>query len=460
MRLATRPLHEHALTRRAWLGRRAAHWVIESTTGRFLLLVGLELLYYVSFSFTKWQPRPGQLSVPVSLLPIPSVVWYTGTWLVFGAAMGVLLLSRGPLTPAMTTVGVRRIAILAVVGAFAFEIVSRLMTVGFFGLERRVAPGWLGAGAVLILAGGGLLLWLVRRPPSTRVLMALLLLGGLAVRALWFVLIPSDPAHSDNMFVILGGLQRFLAGQTPYAYFDFGTHKNPMPYLPWTFLSYVPAYVARLDIRLTNDVISLVILFTLWATARVLPIRNETRESVMLALGVFYCLPLSVSLDQQTEFQLFNLAMVLTFTLIAVQRDRLAAAGYGVALGAMPVALYCAPPLLAFALRQRRPRDVLVLMALAAATALVPILAFLGWDAQAFLWAVSYVPRENYQALNTTGAATLNVVDYELPVRMAWHLWAGRQLVFVQLALLAGFGWLSWRYLRTVHGLIGLAVAS
>jgi hypothetical protein len=172
-----------------------------------------------------------------------------------------------------------------------------------------------------------------------------------------------------------------------------------------------------------------------------------------LALGVFYALPLSVSLDVQTEWQAFNLALLGTFCLVAVGRLRLAAVAYGLALAAMPVALFCAAPLAAYALRTRSRREVLSLASIAGGVAAVPILAFVAWDAGAFLWAVSYVPREAWGL-----TPTLNRLPYEWPYRFAWQDLPGLRLV--QLALLAGFGVLTWRYARRPHAVIALGAGS
>jgi hypothetical protein len=255
------------------------------------------------------------------------------------------------------------------------------------------------------------------------------------------------------MAVIRGGLDRLVAGQTPYAFFDFGTHANPMPYLPVTFLSYVPAYLLGLDLHSVGFGLSLALLGVLALTLRGLAVPAEVRQGALLALAVFYALPLSVSLDVQTEWQVFNFALVGVFCLVALGRLRLAAVSYGLALAAMPVALFCAAPLVAYALRVRPRAEVGWLTLIVAGVAALPIIPFLAWDAGAFIWAVSYVPREAWGL-----TPTLNTLPYEWPYRFLWADMPGLRLV--QLALLVGFGFAAWRYARQAHTLIALSAAS
>jgi hypothetical protein len=433
-----------------------AAWLTNRATPRFALLVGLGLLSYVSFEFTQWQPRAGELSLPIALLPIRPDVWYTATWLAFGALLWVLLGDqRAPLADA-DHIGVRRIAVAVVALAFLVEIVSRLTTIGFFGLEGggqspRLALLLLGAA----VAGAAVLAWTLYRPPGAVVLTALLVAGGLAIRLLWLVVVTPEAQHSDNLFVIRLGLERFVAGQTPYAFFDFTTHANPMPYLPVTFLSYVPPFLLGLNLQTTSYILSLALLPLAWGLMRALAIPPRDRRLVLLALAVFYALPISISLDAQTEFQAFNLALVLTFALVMLNRPRLAAACYGLALAAMPVALYCAGPLLVYAWRTLPRREFVVSAVVTVTTAAVPILAFLLWDAQAFIWSVSYVPREAWGIL----AERRNVVPYEWPYLFAWHHLGG-WLRLVQIGLVILFTWLALTRARDPFGLLVLALGS
>jgi hypothetical protein len=421
--------------------------LLSRPTTRFIALASLPLIYYLAFEFTQWRFKPGQLSEPVSILPIPAVAWYTGAFLLLGLAFWMILAVPARLALGGSDLGMRRAAVLLVALAFGVEIATR-MAVGFFGLESRLGPTALLGGAGCAVVG----LAIALRPPRTTVLAGLMLGAGLLARVAWILVVSPDPGHVDNMFVIQRGLERFVAGQTPYAYFDFGSHQNPMPYLPWTFLSYLPAFMLRLDLLMTNIILSLAVIGVLGALAWRLPSAAPERSMLILTVALFYLLPVCISLDVQTEFQWYNLMLVLTYVLLLLGRLRSAAAAFGLALGAMPVALYAAPLLLVYALKTLPVREVARLGAIVFVVAGAPIALFLLWDAGAFTWAVSYVPRENYAGVEST----LNVASYEWPIRALWHVVAGRGLVFVQIGCLAAFAWLAVARLQTVRGLIAL----
>ena len=427
--------------------RSAVSQLLASSTSRFSLLMGIFLLFYLVHEHPQFQVRDGQLSAQVPLLPISMVTWHTCGWILFSGALWALLSSH-PHAPTLTNEkGICRTAITVVALVFAIEVLARLSISGFLGFEQYLNATW-----ILMLTGGGVaflgFLWL--RPPSPLMLSALLFGGGALIRVIWFAFITPTPQHTDHLFVIDLGLQRFMAGETPYAYFDFGTHTNPMPYLPWTFLSYFPPFIAGLDLRMTSFVLSLALLGAFWMVFRALSLSPSVRDQLMLALGVLYILPISISLDEQTEFAPYNLMLVLTFGLIALRQFQLAAVAYGFALGSMTVGLFCAVPLLCFALRTLPWRQVVRLGVIVGGVAGTPILIFLIWDAHAFWWAVSYVPREAWGALDQGlwAAGPWNTI--------VWHALGG-WLRLVQVGFFLLFTVLVWRRLRTVYDLIVLS---
>src|SRR5207244_1831301 len=121
--------------------------------------------------------------------------------------------------------------------------------------------------------------------------------------------------------------------------------------------SYFPAFIAGIDIRWTNAVLSLALVVVFWAMFRRLGLSRSTEQGYVLALALYFVLPRAIGHDANSELQLFSLALIGALGLIALGRDRLAAAAYGVALGAMPMAVFCAPPLVAFAARTRSHRE-------------------------------------------------------------------------------------------------------
>src|SRR5581483_5848321 len=99
----------------------------------------------------------------------------------------------------------------------------------------------------VVLAACAALAVLLYRPPRVRILLGLLLLLGLGMRLVYLALYSIDPQRADNMEMIRRRLALLVAGHTPYAFQDFGTHTTALTYLPWTVFSYLPPFLLGLD---------------------------------------------------------------------------------------------------------------------------------------------------------------------------------------------------------------------
>jgi hypothetical protein len=421
--------------------------------GVFGLLLALGLVYYFTYQHTRFTYDPNGPSRAVDLLPGPSVLWYTGTWLLTAAILWALITVRGPLSLASNDRAMRGAAILAVAGVYAWEAASRLIAVGAFGLERLLnVPMLLGGAGV----AGVLLYALLRWLPTAPILAAMMVAWGILVRIAWFATVGLNPDYSDNLSAIEGGLDRLMSGRTPYAMLDFGTHTNPMQYLPWTFLSYIPPHLLGLDIRATNLVLSLATIVLLWLFLGPLRIPVIARNALLLILGLYFVLPRNIGHDGFTEFQMFNLALTATFCLVALGRERLAAAAYGVALGAMPLALFVAPALVAYACRTYPLRRVAFMMATTVVVGSLPVIPFLMWDAGAFFEAASFSALEAWQIVDMVrGNMSLQAPTYAI-----WHIVLGSGLRFVQIALTILVVATCFRAQPTVRGVLTLSIAS
>ena len=412
---------------------------------RFALLIGLILVYFLTYRHTIWIPRAGQLPEPLVLLPVSDMVWHSAGWLLFTALMLTLFVTSGRPRVAQSDLLYRRLAILALGSAYAVTAGMRLATGRTFGLAELIGPGPFVAGAVIAVL---VLAALIRRPPPTAWLLGIFLGAGVLLRLVLYRLIQPDVGFSDNLPAIELSLERLMAGLTPYAIHDFGSHTNPMPYLPLTFLSYLPAHLLGVDIRLTNLLLTTALTIGLWRLFQAMPLPPTTRNGLALLAGLLFVLPERLSKDVYTEWQAFNLLLVLAFGLIVLGRLRAAAVLYGASLAAMPVALFVAPPLVLLAIRARPPAEVAVLAAIAAVVGGVPTLAFLLWDAEAFFTAFLF---------GTTGLwASLAAGESVLPL-LLWHGWLGGWLLVLQAAFVLIVAALSWTRLRTVRGLIALA---
>ena len=419
--------------------------LLRGGAARFALLVGLILVFFLTYRHTIWLPRPGQHPEPLALLPVSDAAWHSAGWLLFTVLLLTLFATSAQPRPAQSDLPLRRLTLLALGIAYAVTAWARLATGRTFGFAEHIGPGALVAGALVALL---LLAALLRRPPPTAWLLGIFLGAGVLLRLVLYRLIEPDPSFADNLPAIELSLERLVAGLTPYAIHEFGTHTNPMPYLPVTFLGYLPAYLLGLDIRLTNLVLTAALTLWFWRLLQALPLPSTTRNGLALLVGLLFVLPERLSKDVYTQWQVFNLLLVLSFSLIALGRLRAAAVAYGASLAAMPVALFVAPPLFLLAMRARPAAEVAVLAAIAAVVGGVPTLAFLLWNAEAFFTAFLF---------GTSGLwASLAASESVLPL-LLWHRWLGGWLLAVQAAFVLIVAALSWTRLRTVRGLIALS---
>jgi hypothetical protein len=425
---------------------------------RFLVIT-LGLIYYLAYEHPQWVGQPGVGPVPIGVLPVRPDVWYTGMWLAFAVALAWL--TRDVARARMGIGGdaalgadvddrsLRRWAMVAVAVAYGVELATRLATSRALGLEERLQGDVLVAlvGVAAVGLGATLL-----RPPPTRLLIAGLIVGGIAVRTVLIFRVPPDPTYADNLVTIGMSLPKLVAGQTPYVYYDFGTHVNPMPYLPWTVLGYVPPYLLGVDIRWTNVFLSTAIVGLIWWVARSLVLAPPVQRDLVLVASVHFILPISAGKDAFTEWQMFNVAVVLAFGAAILGRARLSAAAYGVAGASMPLAIFFAPSLAAYALRTRPPREVAILVAIVVAAAGLPTLAFLALDPAAMVATLVDPPREFAEKLARG--------EVSWPYLLLWHTLAGTWLPHVQPAIVFATIAAAARWVRDPVSLVAVAAMS
>jgi len=394
---------------------------------------------------TQWLPQAGSVAVPISLFPVPAYVWQTAGWIVLFALFAILLMrSDSGHEQGWPNRSARRVTVATLALMWAFALVARILTGKTY--EPAISPFAVAVAAGLLFVASLIAL----RPPRTAIIVAGLFASGFLARVIGIAFTAMDKDYSDNLPAILAGLERLVHGQTPYIFVDFGTHVNPMGYLPWTVLSYLPPFALGFDIRVTNVLLSLAAAAYLLVIVTRLPLSRPARNSLGLLVGLIYAAPNSIGFDLYTEWQFFTLALIVAFGLLVMGRLRFAAASYGFALAAMPMALFCAPALCGYVIRRRGWREFAILAAIAAASA-SPIVFVLIWDSGAFVAAFTSAPLEYWQRLDSG--------DPSWPYLLAWHGWLLGQLRFVQLAILAGAVALAGR-VRTPFGALRLGIAS
>jgi hypothetical protein len=279
----------------------------------------------------------------------------------------------------------------------------------------------------------------------------LLFAGGLALRLAGLATIALDPELADNLPAIVAALDRLSQGTSPYGFYAFAHHSTSMAYLPLTFLAYLPAHFAGIDIRITNIVLSLGEAVAVLLIVRALRLREPARSGLVLACAVNYVLPLNLGHDLHNEFQMFDLALVVGLGLVITSRFRPAAVLLGVALGAMPTGLYCAAALLSIAARRITRRELSCLLLVVASIATLPLLFFIAQDPDAFMRVVTYEAGDQWGHVN-------GALD-SWPYSPLWY-GLGDSLKLVQVGILVGLTAVAAIRVRTAAGAAQMAAMS
>jgi hypothetical protein len=177
----------------------------------------------------------------------------------------------------------------------------------------------------------------IAAPRFGRSLVAALAFGlGVVMRADGFRRIPVDPRVADMLPLVDAALTRFLSGKNPY-----GTYAMPwtlpLTYLPVTWLAYLPARAAGIDLRWTHVAASAVVLGAALYAARG---RNAGRAYTAWA-GLFL-MPASVHWDCITAASVSWATIAWAVALLA-RESRMAWLGVGIALATSPLAWLLVP---------------------------------------------------------------------------------------------------------------------
>jgi hypothetical protein len=410
-------------------------------------VLSLPVLYQLAFKQTLFVPTehgPERLS----LIPVWAPLWYTGVWLLFAAIVVTVFLARRGVPPRGTNLGMRRATVVGVGLIFTVELATRFAT--------HHVPGGLSLNPLIQAACGiglaAVIALVAARPPRCGMLVGLLFAAGLVMRLLGLATIKPDSEFADNLPAIAAALDRLVHGATPYGFYTFAQHSTSMAYLPLTFLAYLPAYLAGLDIRATNVVLSLSEDVAVLLIIRTLRVPEPARSGLFLVCAVNYVLPLNLGHDLHNEFQMFDLALVIGLGLVVTSRFRPAAVLLGVALGAMPTGLFCAAALLSYGARRTTRRELCRLLLVVASIATLPLLVFLIKDAAAFMQAVTYEAGVQWGHVN-------GALDGSWPYAALWF-GLGDSLKLVQVGLFAALASAAAIRVRTAAGAAQLAAVS
>lgn len=114
--------------------------------------------------------------------------------------------------------------------------------------------------------------WLLSRHGIT-IRKQLLFLGlcWLVMSLVWIIPRHNFPLHGDRSDMlpnIVSGIKAWLAGQSPYQWYDVGTHRAPLTYLPMLWFPYIPLVLLKLDPRWIMPLAQLAFLAVLWKAFR------------------------------------------------------------------------------------------------------------------------------------------------------------------------------------------------
>jgi len=134
---------------------------------------------------------------------------------------------------------------------------------------------------------------------------------------------PLHPARSDMLLLIKAALERFVRGEG--AYVDYVIHVPvKLTYLPGMWLSYLPAYLLKLDLRVTNALLLAVSAFILIHQAL-----SSQRTAFASFAAVFFLNPW-LTFRHDIYMPVFIFQMVVCLTLILKHRYLWAAVIFGI----------------------------------------------------------------------------------------------------------------------------------
>jgi hypothetical protein len=293
-----------------------------------------------------------QQTVAAAALAALGLVWLLG---------GALFNSGEPL---------RSLALLPVAG-----LVPAMIDVATF-----VPPdgGWSPLRLAILWGGGLTLLATIRLGAAAVVAVALLL--GTAIRMIHLRHIPITPPNGDMLPLVQGALDNLLAGRSPYTTYQM-PWDVPLTYLPITWLSYLPAYLLRLDLRWTNIAAEIVILLALaWLSAQRGGWRATLRNGWLLTLWAWLFLqPSVIHWDAGNTAPITWALLAVTFALVLAGRDRTGALALGLTAAASPLITVFAPFVGLYWLRARGIVATARLVAGSMIVAAVFVLPFVLW---------------------------------------------------------------------------------
>jgi len=122
-----------------------------------------------------------------------------------------------------------------------------------------------------MFAGLALVGWRIKDRLDDRRRLLFLGLCWLVTTLTWAIVIADFPLHGDRSDMlpnIVSTVQQWLAGNNPYRWYDVGTHRAPITYMPLLWMSYAPFVGLHLDPRWITPLAQLALLAISWVAVR------------------------------------------------------------------------------------------------------------------------------------------------------------------------------------------------
>ena len=199
---------------------------------------------------------------------------------------------------------------------------------------------------------------------------------------------PIDRSFADMLPLIQKAIASTLSGENPYRFYQM-PWPLPLVYFPMLWISYIPSYLLRMDIRFTGIVICVVIFFIFWFESRRIDSadrRGPVRRLLVFALGISFFLSDYVIFFTASGHS-FPYWLFLTLYLDCLYNDRMgwAAIFLGFSVAARQPAVFLVPFFLIYAWKNAPPKKFVFWATLLIFTGILLILPFFLANPKAFI---------------------------------------------------------------------------
>jgi hypothetical protein len=234
---------------------------------------------------------------------------------------------------------------------------------------------------------------LKRWPPASIATVAAI--AGVAVRLVHFARFSIDEG-ADMLPLTQSAIARFVAGMTPYTYYDYDLPDPvPLTYYPLTWLAFLPAYLAHVDLRWTNIAAEMAVLAAVVHAGKAGGNDSEQDGNIgtafmtpadvaMLAWSFYFLLPSSVYFDRITTAPV-AWALLAWCVALSARESAYAWVVLGWTAAATPLASIVGPFVFVMWWRHLSLREAVTRTVKAALVATVILAPFVVWSPRGFL---------------------------------------------------------------------------